>query len=175
MSENSELTPKQRLFCREYVKDFNGTQAAIRAGYSKTSATSTASEILTYPQVIEELSKLTKKMEEKIEVSAERILNELVKMGFSDIHNYIDNDWKLKNLEDIGENHTPAIKEVSVEEITMQYGEATKTTKNVKFKLHDKLGALEKLAKHINFYQGDAGKAKETVIRVVKDAPPKKE
>ena len=28
------LTDKQRAFCIEYPKDFNGTQAAIRAGYS---------------------------------------------------------------------------------------------------------------------------------------------
>jgi hypothetical protein len=32
------LTPKQIAFCREYVVDFNATQAAIRAGYSETSA-----------------------------------------------------------------------------------------------------------------------------------------
>lgn len=30
----SKLTKKQEAFCQEYVVDFNGTQAAIRAGYS---------------------------------------------------------------------------------------------------------------------------------------------
>lgn len=29
-----ELTPKIKRFCEEYIKDLNGTQAAIRAGYS---------------------------------------------------------------------------------------------------------------------------------------------
>lgn len=32
-----KLTPKQALFCKEYMVDFNGTQAAIRAGYSESS------------------------------------------------------------------------------------------------------------------------------------------
>lgn len=30
----ADLTPKQQLFCLEYIKDFNATQAAIRAGYA---------------------------------------------------------------------------------------------------------------------------------------------
>lgn len=32
------LTKKQLVFVEEYLKDFNGTQAAIRAGYSRRSA-----------------------------------------------------------------------------------------------------------------------------------------
>ena len=37
------LTDQQQLFCREYLSDRNATQAAIRAGYSKTSAAPTSS------------------------------------------------------------------------------------------------------------------------------------
>jgi phage terminase small subunit len=32
------LTPKQESFVEEYLIDLNATQAAIRAGYSKTTA-----------------------------------------------------------------------------------------------------------------------------------------
>jgi D-tyrosyl-tRNA(Tyr) deacylase len=32
------LSPKQEAFCREYIVDWNGTQAAIRAGYAPGSA-----------------------------------------------------------------------------------------------------------------------------------------
>ena len=46
-----KLTLKHQSFVNEYLKDFNGTQAAIRAGYSSRSARSTASELLTYPNV----------------------------------------------------------------------------------------------------------------------------
>lgn len=38
-----KLSDKQKQFCIEYLKDFNGTQAAIRAGYSKNSANEQAS------------------------------------------------------------------------------------------------------------------------------------
>ena len=33
-----KLTAKQQRFCDEYLIDMNGTQAAIRAGYSKKTA-----------------------------------------------------------------------------------------------------------------------------------------
>ena len=42
-----DLTPKQRRFVSEYLKDLNGTQAAIRAGYAPKSAKVIASRMLT--------------------------------------------------------------------------------------------------------------------------------
>lgn len=53
MSENSaeinvkKLTGKEERFCREYIVDYNGTQAAIRARYSPKSARQIASRLLT--------------------------------------------------------------------------------------------------------------------------------
>lgn len=40
------MTPKQKRFCVEYLVDLNGTQAAIRAGYSKKTANRIASQLL---------------------------------------------------------------------------------------------------------------------------------
>lgn len=54
----SELTPKQKQFCIEYLKDFNGTQAAIRAGYSKNTAQEISSENLSKPIIKEYVKKL---------------------------------------------------------------------------------------------------------------------
>lgn len=54
----ARLTFKQRAFVDEYVKDFNGTQAAIRAGYSEKTARFIASENLTKPNIKEEIDKL---------------------------------------------------------------------------------------------------------------------
>lgn len=51
ISKNEGLTPLQRRFVDEYVIDLNGTQAAIRAGYSPKTARSIASENLTRPEV----------------------------------------------------------------------------------------------------------------------------
>jgi phage terminase small subunit len=43
----AEFTPKQLRFVEEYLKDLNGTQAAIRAGYSARTAAVQASRLLT--------------------------------------------------------------------------------------------------------------------------------
>jgi len=45
----STLSPKQALFCDEYFKDFNATQAALRAGYSQ--ATALNGKLMTLPKI----------------------------------------------------------------------------------------------------------------------------
>ena len=45
------LNPRQRAFCREYVVDFNATQAAIRAGYAAKSAQNQSFCLLSYRAV----------------------------------------------------------------------------------------------------------------------------
>lgn len=45
------MTHKQLKFITEYTKDFNATQAAIRAGYSKKSAYSIGQELLKNPEI----------------------------------------------------------------------------------------------------------------------------
>ncbi len=45
------LTHKQEVFCREYLVDHNGAQAAIRAGYSEKTARNIASQLLAKPAI----------------------------------------------------------------------------------------------------------------------------
>ncbi|MVN88276.1 hypothetical protein GO986_16140 [Deinococcus sp. HMF7620] len=47
----ADLTPKQKKFVREYVREPNGAKAAIAAGYSEDSARQIASENLTKPNI----------------------------------------------------------------------------------------------------------------------------
>ena len=41
-----ELSAKQKKFVQEWLIDFNGTRAALRAGYSEKSAAQTASRLM---------------------------------------------------------------------------------------------------------------------------------
>ena len=56
-NSNTNLTWKQKAFIDEYMKDYNGTQAAIRAGYSEDSAQQIASENLSKPVIKAELKR----------------------------------------------------------------------------------------------------------------------
>jgi phage terminase small subunit len=53
----TELNARQSAFVTEYMIDFNATRAAIAAGYTASSAGSTASEMLTFANVAAEVEK----------------------------------------------------------------------------------------------------------------------
>jgi phage terminase small subunit len=65
----SQLTAKQARFIEEYVVDFNGTQAAIRAGYSKKCAKSIADHNLSRPEIARAIAK------KREELSANAVIN----------------------------------------------------------------------------------------------------
>ncbi|SMC52679.1 terminase small subunit [Pedobacter nyackensis] len=52
----ARLTDKQKRFCEEYLKDFNGTRSAIAAGYSENTAAVISAENLTKPNIKEYLN-----------------------------------------------------------------------------------------------------------------------
>lgn len=72
-----KLTPKQAAFVREYLVDRNGTQAAIRAGYSKKTANITASKLLTKANIKDAVDKGEEKHAERCAVTIETITQEL--------------------------------------------------------------------------------------------------
>ena len=71
------LTPKQRRFAEEYQIDLNGTQAAIRAGYSARTANRIASENLTKPDIAAEIARLQRERAERLELTADWVLSRL--------------------------------------------------------------------------------------------------
>ena len=70
-----KLTEQQRKFVHEYLKDFNGQQAAIRAGYSKNTAAEQASRLLTKDRVCDLLAELRGKVEARVIITKEEVLN----------------------------------------------------------------------------------------------------
>jgi phage terminase small subunit len=78
---DKKLTPKQDRFCREYVVNLNGTQAAIRAGYSKRTANRIAANLLSKVVICERVARLAAKANEKAEVTSEEILNGLAEIA----------------------------------------------------------------------------------------------
>lgn len=75
-----KLTPKQELFCKEYIIDFNGTQAAIRAGYSENTANEQASQLLAKLSIQNYLKKIMKKRADKLEINQEYVLQNIIEV-----------------------------------------------------------------------------------------------
>ena len=142
-------------FCREYIKDLNGTRAAIAAGYAKKSAKVTASQLLTNPNVQALLAKLTKKHADKLDLSTEKVLFELSRVGFSNMLDYIkttEDGGAYVDLSNLTQEQAAAIQEVTVDEYTEGRGKAARRVKRTKFKLADKIRALELLGKYLKLF-----------------------
>lgn len=75
---SDKLTEKQKMFCHEYMKDLNGTQAAIRAGYSENSAKEIASQNLTKDAVSEYLKLLIEERTKQVDIDVNDILNDIL-------------------------------------------------------------------------------------------------
>lgn len=148
----SDLTPKQKQFCIEYLKDFNGKQAAIRTGYSGNSAKETASEILTYPNVKQYVSELINEQlgtqKEQLRI---KILNELNTIAFADVTNDVNVISKTIESPLTGKPMDVQVVEIQDTEKSKQSAAIAEIKQNEKgaitIKYHDKVKSLELLGK----------------------------
>lgn len=76
-ARGTPLTPKQQRFVQEYLQDHNGTQAAIRAGYSESTARQQGSRLLTEPRIQAAVRAGQKKVAKKAEVTVDTLMAEL--------------------------------------------------------------------------------------------------
>ncbi len=73
------LTPRQKRFAEEYVIDFNGTAATIRAGYSPKHAEKQAHLLVRHPGISYYIDHLSRSKENKIvSVNPDYIIQEVV-------------------------------------------------------------------------------------------------
>lgn len=145
------LNEKQATFVREYLIDLNATQAAIRAGYSARTADRTGPALLGKSWVAEAIQAAQAKRAKRTEITADRVLEEIAAIAFAHMGQYATWSGENVTLTDSSEVDPRAVSEVK--QTVNQFGN------NVGIKLHDKLGALEKLGKHLGMFNdnSDAG------------------
>lgn len=71
------MTGKMERFCQEYVIDYHGTEAAVRAGYSDRRAAAQASTLLKRGDIMERIAELQKEQTQRLGLSADRVVMEL--------------------------------------------------------------------------------------------------
>ena len=74
------LNEKQKQFCEEYIIDLNGTQAAIRAGYSGKTANRIASELLSKLDIQEYICELKNKRSERVKYSQDELMRDILEV-----------------------------------------------------------------------------------------------
>lgn len=156
-----KLNEKQIRFCQEYVIDLNATQAAIRAGYSSKTAYSQGQRLLKHVEAKQVIDKLRAKKNEKLEITAERVLAELAKIGFADTGEFINGNNQVKEIKFLDKEKTAAIESVST--VISPDGRI-----QTKIKLHDKVAALEKLGRHLGIFEKDNSQKRDVIKVTVK-------
>ena len=171
------LTPKQRRFVEEYLVDLNAERAAMRAGYSRSTARKNAYTFLQSAKVAEAIAAAQAELTTKISISVERIVAELARIGFSDIREVVHwrssaaeaesdggeangrvaNVVELKNAADLAPDVAAAIAEIS----QLPNG-------GLRVKLHDKRAALVDLGKHLGMFTERREHASAMTVEIVR-------
>lgn len=153
MSEAGALTPKEAMFVREYLVDLNGTQAAIRAGYAPKSAKVTASRLLTKANIRAAIDEAKQIRVQRIEISQDRILQELGKIGFSDNRRLYDANGRIRPIHELDDETAGAISAIEVVSRPLRGGKKGETEQVAKVKFYDKRAALVDLGRHFGMFR----------------------
>lgn len=95
------LTAKRARFVSEYLKDRNGAQAAIRAGYSAKTARAIACELLTFPDVASAVESAERQLTEESGITAKKVIGELAIIAMDTEERTAD---RVKALELLGKH-----------------------------------------------------------------------
>lgn len=147
------LTPRQQVFVTEYLVDLNATQAAVRAGYSAKTAHAQGPRLLEHVEVRAAVDDALKRRSERVEVKADDILRELLRLAMVDIGEAFDANGRLKPIKDIPPDVRRAIAGIEVFEEFKGSGQDRIPVGEVrKLKFWDKVKGLELLGKHLKLF-----------------------
>lgn len=144
--ESVGLAAKQQTFIREYLVDMNGTQAAIRAGYSPKTANEQASRLLANVNVKEALAEAWREKIKRADINADDVLRLITRAAFADIRDFVewgrgDDQIQIKPSSEIDGQ---LVTEISEERKT--FPDFTET--NRKVKMVNKEAMIKLLAQH---------------------------
>jgi phage terminase small subunit len=148
-----ELAPRQAQFVAEYLIDLNATRAAERAGYSPKTAYSQGQRMLKNVEIGNAVQAAMDKRADKLEITADRVLQEIAKLAFFDPAAFFEDDGSLKRIQDLDEHTRMAIAGIEVVELFEGSGEQRQAYGLLKkIKIADKGQNLERLGRHLKLF-----------------------
>lgn len=149
-----KITPKQRCFVQEYLKDLNGTQAAIRAGYSEQSAKQRAAELLSKPHIQAAVSEAQAARSKRTEVDQDYVLARLVEIDQMDVLDIMHDDMSLKPVSEWPRVWRQYLSGFDLAEMFAGQGDERALVGVLKkIKWPDKVKNLELLGRHLGMFK----------------------
>jgi phage terminase small subunit len=159
------LRERHRRFVLEYIIDLNGRAAAIRAGYGRSKAGARASEMLQRPEVQLFIRDELKAREGRTRITGDRIIREAGRIAFVDpgrIARWTPEGVELVHSDDLTEDDRAAVKTISIGGRKGKYAQ--------RFEMHDKLRALELLARLTGLLTREAGRGRFALLNTDPEA-----
>jgi len=145
-SQHEKLTDQHLRFCHEYVKDLNGAKAYLRAGYncSYGVAAASACTLLKLPHIQAYLGEIAG-------LSEVAIVSEIAAIAMAQLTDVAEIKGGEVSILDSAQWNSKARAAVKTLTVTTTKTKG-KTIVHTKVEMHDKLAALEKLAKKFKIY-----------------------
>jgi phage terminase small subunit len=137
-----KLTYKEKAFCVYFIKNgYNGTQAAKSAGYSKNCLTEIAAQNLAKLHIKNEIERLKGNLEEVLQISKGKILDEHKKIAFSSMEELHDTWITRKKFDSLSPDQMACIQSI----------ETNEKRRMIRIRLYDKQKALDSISKLMGY------------------------
>ena len=141
---------KHELFCREYIIDLNGTQAAIRADFSEKTANRIASRLLSRVDIQGRIAELRSSRIEEVRIDANYVLKRLIEIDQMDVLDILDEKMAFRPISEWPKVWRQYLSGVDVSELFEGAGDEREMVGVLKkIKWPDKVKNLELLGKHV--------------------------
>jgi len=145
------LTARQSRFVDEYLKDLNGTQAAIRAGYSERTANEQSARLLAKVSVQQAVESRKAQRCERTKIDADYVLHRLVEIDQMDVLDILSDDGSLRPIREWPSAWRRYLSGMDLSEIWGMDGDDREQIGVLKkIKWPDKVKNLELLGKHVD-------------------------
>lgn len=138
---------KHEAFAQGLAKGLSADEAYAQAGFKPNRGN--ASRLKANESISARVNELLDRSGERAEVTIARVLDEMRKLGFSDMRRAFDESGRLKRPEEWDDDFAASI--ASVEVVTRNIGDGEVEHVH-KIKVWDKNSALEKIAKHLGMF-----------------------
>jgi phage terminase small subunit len=152
-NDKKSVHQRRTRFIKEYLLDQNATRAAIAAGYAENSAKVTGSRLLTDANVRAEIEAKNEQINQKLEITVERVKLELARLAFFDPLAFWNENGTAKPIHEVDEDARRAIAGFEAAELFEGTGQDRGLAGYIKkFKLADKGLNLERLGRHLQMF-----------------------
>jgi phage terminase small subunit len=137
-----KLTYKEKAFCVYFIKNgYNALQAAISAGYSVKSAREIGHQNLMKLHIKSEIERLKGNLEEVLQISKGKILDEHKKIAFSSMEELHDTWVTRKKFDSLTPEQKACIQSI----------ETNEKQRMIRIRLYDKQKALDSISKLMGY------------------------